>query len=374
MSEQLENLKNSIKKIKDKDFGIYFFTLDTKGNPTAGVATIYEHVKKLRELGYNAQILHDKDDYKFRENEDGIGLAEWLGDEYAELPHISIESQKLQVGPQDFVIIPEAFASVMKQTKDFPCKRVIFLQAYEYIFEMLEIGEGWEQFNIRDVITTNKNLTEYVRSVFRGTFTEEIPLAIPEYFKDSDKPKVPTIAMSARDKRELLKIVKIFYQKYPHYRFVTFRDMSGLPRKDFADELSKSFLSVWIDELSSFGTFPIESMKCNTPVIGKIPRMVPEWMGSVDENGNLNLNDNGIWTANLNSIPDVIATMVGLYLEDALPENIMNGMEEYKNKYDVETFEKTLSEVYGRLFDRRIVEFEMMCKNLEEKEVVSTEK
>ncbi len=374
MSEQLENLKNSIKKIKDKDFGIYFFTLDTKGNPTAGVATIYEHVKKLRELGYNAQILHDKDDYKFRENEDGIGLAEWLGDEYAELPHISIESQKLQVGPQDFVIIPEAFASVMKQTKDFPCKRVIFLQAYEYIFEMLEIGEGWEQFNIRDVITTNKNLTEYVRSVFRGTFTEEIPLAIPEYFKDSDKPKVPTIAMSARDKRELLKIVKIFYQKYPHYRFVTFRDMSGLPRKDFADELSKSFLSVWIDELSSFGTFPIESMKCNTPVIGKIPRMVPEWMGSVDENGNLNLNDNGIWTANLNSIPDVIATMVGLYLEDALPENIMNGMEEYKNKYDVETFEKTLSEVYGRLFDRRIVEFEMMCKNLEETEVVTTEK
>ena len=374
MSEQLENLKNSIKKIKDKDFGIYFFTLDTKGNPTAGVATIYEHVKKLRELGYNAQILHDKDDYKLREDENGIGLAEWLGDEYAELPHISIESQKLQVGPQDFVIIPEAFASVMKQTKDFPCKRVIFLQAYEYIFEMLEIGEGWEQFNIRDVITTNKNLTEYVRSVFRGTFTEEIPLAIPEYFKDSDKPKVPTIAMSARDKRELLKIVKIFYQKYPHYRFVTFRDMSGLPRKDFADELSKSFLSVWIDELSSFGTFPIESMKCNTPVIGKIPRMVPEWMGSVDENGNLNLNDNGIWTANLNSIPDVIATMVGLYLEDALPENIMNGMEEYKNKYDVETFEKTLSEVYGRLFDRRIVEFEMMCKNLEEKEVVSTEK
>ena len=374
MSEQLENLKNSIKKIKDKDFGIYFFTLDTKGNPTAGVATIYEHVKKLRELGYNAQILHDKDDYKLREDENGIGLAEWLGDEYAELPHISIESQKLQVGPQDFVIIPEAFASVMKQTKDFHCIRVVFLQAYEYIFEMLEIGEGWDQFNIRDVITTNKNLTDYVRTIFRGTFTEEIPLAIPEYFKDSDKPKVPTISMSARDKRELLKIVKIFYQKYPHYRFVTFRDMSGLPRKDFADELSKSFLSVWIDELSSFGTFPIESMKCNTPVIGKIPRMVPEWMGSVDENGNLNLNDNGIWTANLNSIPDVIATMVGLYLEDALPENIMNGMEEYKNKYDVETFEKTLSEVYGRLFDRRIVEFEMMCKNLEEKEVVTTEK
>ena len=243
MSEQLENLKNSIEKIKNKEFGIYFFTLDTKGNPTAGVATIYEHVKKLRGLGYNAQILHDKNDYKLREDENGMGIAEWLGEEYAKLPHISIESQQLQVGPQDFVVIPEAFASVMKQTKDFPCKRIIFLQAYEYIFEMLEIGEGWDQFNIRDVITTNKNLTDYVRSMFRGTFTEEIPIGIPKYFKDSDKPKIPTISMSARDKRELLKIVKIFYQKYPHYRFVTFRDMSGLPRKDFANELSKSFLS-----------------------------------------------------------------------------------------------------------------------------------
>jgi len=374
MSEQLENIKNSIEKIKNKDFGIYFFTLDTKGNPTAGVATIYEHTKKLRELGYNAQILHDKNDYKLREDEEGMGIAEWLGEEYATLPHISIESQQLQVGPQDFVIIPEAFASVMKQTKDFPCKRVIFLQSYEYIFEMLEIGEGWEQFNIRDVITTNKNLSDYAKSLFRGVNVDEIPIGIPDYFTNSDKPKVPTIAMSSRDKRELLKIVKIFYQKYPHYRFVTFRDMSGLPRKDFAKQLGESFVSVWLDELSGFGTFPIESMKCNTPVIGKIPRMVPEWMGTVDENGNLNLNDNGIWTANLNSIPDVVATMVGLYLEDALPENILNGMKEYQDKYTVETSEEILNEVYSKLFTNRTVELQTMVTKLQEQETVVTEK
>ena len=148
MSEQLENIKNSIEKIKSKNFGIYFFTIDTKGNPVAGVATIYEHVKTLRDLGYNAYILHDKNDYKLREDENGMGIAEWLGEEYATLPHVSIESQQLQVGPADFVVIPEAFASIIKQTVNFPSKRIVFLQAYEYIFEMLEIGEGWEQFGI----------------------------------------------------------------------------------------------------------------------------------------------------------------------------------------------------------------------------------
>ena len=368
MSEQLEKIKESIEKIENKNFGIYFFTIDTKGNPTAGVATIYEHVKKLRELGYNANILHDKNDYKIREDEEGMGIAEWLGEEYANLPHVSIESQKLQVGPSDFVVIPEAFASIIKQTVSFPCKRIVFLQSYEYIFEMLEIGEGWEQFGITDVITTNKSLSEYVQSVFRGLRTDIIPVGIPEYFKNSTEPKIPTIAMSARDKRELLKIVKIFYQKYPHYRFVTFRDMSGLPREMFAKELSKSFVSVWIDELSSFGTFPLESMRTKTPVIGKIPRMVPEWMGSVDQKGNLNLNDNGIWTPNLNSIPDIIATMVGLYLEDALPQNIMTGMSEWVNKYGEEDSNNAVTEVYDKIFKRRVVELESTLQQFEVKE------
>jgi hypothetical protein len=373
MSEQLDRIKSSIDKINNKDFGIYFFTIDTKGNPTAGVATIYEHVKQLRELGYNAQILHDKNDYKLSEDEEGMGIAEWLGEEYANLPHVSIESQQLQVGPSDFVIIPEAFASIIKQTANFPCKRIVFLQSYEYIFEMLEIGEGWEQFGIRDVITTNKNLSDYANSVFRGIRTDEVPVSIPSYFKNSDKPKIPTVAMVARDKRELLKIVKVFYQKYPHYRFVSFRDMAGLPRETFAKELSQSFLGVWVDELSSFGTFPLECMKSNTPVIGKIPRMIPEWMGSIDQNGNLNLNDNGIWTPNMNAIPDIIATMVGLYLEDALPQNIMEGMSEWENKYVEEESNEILSEVYDGIFKRRVVELETTYNQLQEKELITIE-
>ena len=374
MEEQINNINTAIKKIADKDFGIYFFTIDTKGNPIAGVATIYEHVKTLRGLGFNAQILHDKNDYKLYGDEENIGISDWLGEEYAKLPHISIESQQLQVGPADFVVIPEAFASVMKQTASFPCKRVIFLQSYEYIFEMLEIGENWQGFGITEVITTNQNLKNYAESIFKNIITEIVPIGIPDYFKDSKTPKIPTVALSSRDKREILKIVKIFFQKYPHYQFITFRDMSGLPREDFAKELSKSFLGVWVDELAGFGTFPIECMKSNTPVIGKIPRMVPEWMGSIDENGNLNLNENGVWTANLNAIPDIIGTMVGLFLEDALPQNILDVMKEYKNKYTEEESVQHVKEVYNRIFARRIVELQNSVKQAEEpKEETLTE-
>ena len=59
---QKQQIEGLLQKMHDKDFGLYFFTLDTKGNPTAGIANIYEHVKLLNELGYKAYILHEKND------------------------------------------------------------------------------------------------------------------------------------------------------------------------------------------------------------------------------------------------------------------------------------------------------------------------
>ena len=82
MSEQVEKVKvdEIISKLDNKDFGLYFFTLDTMGNPTAGIANIYEHAKVLNELGYNAYILHEKNDYRLYGNADGMGIADWLGE------------------------------------------------------------------------------------------------------------------------------------------------------------------------------------------------------------------------------------------------------------------------------------------------------
>jgi len=373
MSEQVENLKTALSKIKSKDFGIYFYTIDTKGNPVASVANIYEHVKVLNELGYRAYVLHQQNDYKLYEDENGMGIANWLGEEYANLPHASIEAQQLQVGPSDFLIIPEAFGGLIKETQNFPCKRIVLLQAYEYMLEDLGLGENWQQFGVNDVITTSNTQKEYVDSVFRGTNTHVLPVGIPDFFTTNEKPKKPIIAISAREKREILKLVKVFYQKYPHYKFITFRDMSGMARETFARELRDSFLGVWIDDISGFGTFPIECMKSNTPVVGKTPRMIPEWMGQTDENGTLQLKDNGVWTNNINSIPDIVATMVGLYLEGGIPQNITSGMEETASNYTMENLRKNVETTYTTIISQRQVELETLLTRAEEVETTKTE-
>jgi hypothetical protein len=347
-------IKDSIQGLKEKKFRIFFFVMDTKGNVVASLANIYEHARILRQLGYDAQILHEKSDY--------MSVVPILGDEYSDIPHVSADNQQLKVSSQDFIIIPEIFANVMEQTAKLPSKRIVFLQSYDYIFEMLMPGKNWAEYGITDVITTTQKQKEYVEDLFLNRVNAEvIPVSIPSYFKESDKPKKPIIAISTRDQRDLVKIYKRFYLKYPHLKWVSFRDMRGLPRETFASSLAESCLAIWVDEISSFGTFPVEAMKCNVPVLGLVPNMVPEWMAD----------KNGLWTHDSLAITDLAANYFQAWLEDSEPQEIFEEMEKIKNLYTVEQQTEKIKEVYGRIVENRINELKSTLPM--ELEMVETE-
>lgn len=340
MEDNLKNLiKDAVSNLEKKEFKIYFFVMDTKGNPVASLANIYEHAKLLRELGYDAQMLHEKSDYT------PVGTS--LGEEYAEIPHVSIDKQQLKVNTQDFIVIPEIFANVMEQTSKLPSKRIVFAQSYDYIFEMLMPGKNWADYGINTVITTSERQKEYVENLFsKRVQAEVVPVSIPSYFKVSDKPKKPIIAISTRDQRDLVKIYKAFYVKYPHLKWVSFRDMRGLPRETFAKSLAESCLAIWVDEVSSFGTFPVEAMKCGVPVLGKVPNMVPEWM----------TDKNGLWTHDNLVISDLAANYFQAWLEDGEPKELYEEMSKMNDSYTVEQQKVKIKEVYEKIITDRINE------------------
>jgi hypothetical protein len=348
-----KQIKETLENLDAKNFGIYYFILDTKGNPSAAIATIYEHVKVLNNLGYKAYILHEKNDYRIRANENGAGVADWLGEEYANLPHISLESQQLNVGAKDFIVIPEVFSNVMEQCKNFPSKRIVLCQSYEYIFELLPLGITWVDYGINDVITTSQKQADYVKQLFPNMNVHIIPVSIPEYFKPTDKMQKPIVSLFTRNQNDAHKIVKSFYAQYPIYRWVTFRELRSINNTSFAEAVAESCLAVWVDDIAGFGTFPIEAIESNTPVIGKIPNMIPEWMATKNEDGTLTLNENGVWTNDLLAIPELIATFLKLYLEDSIPENIINGMEASKGQYTRAKQEVKIQEVYSTLVEAR---------------------
>ena len=348
-TEQISKIKTSIDNLKEKKSRIYFLVQDTKGNAKASMAYIYRLALTLKNNGYNAIILHEKVDY--------TGVSTWLGEEYMEnLQHKPIEGENLEVSPEDLIIIPELFGFVMSQLTKMPCGKIVLCQAYDHILETLQPGATWTQLGFLKCIITSDYQKDLVEGLMRNISFDILQPYISETFEKQILPPNPIIAIHSREQRESINIIKSFYIKYPQYRWVTFRDMRGLSEQEFASVLKDSFLSVWIDETSSYGTFPLESMKVGVPVIGLTPNLVPTWMNE----------NNGVWVNNKIQILDFIADFLQNWLEDNVKQDLYTEMiktvENLPSKTDFET--KTV-ELFSGYINTRATSFEEQLSKLE---------
>jgi len=344
-----EKVLKSIEVLKNKQARIYFLTQDTKGNAKASVRFIYQVAKTLKDAGFNPIILHEKNDY--------AGVAKWLGEEYMNIPHRVIEGQNLEISPEDFLIVPEIFGFMMEQVKQLPCAKVVLAQSYAYIVETLQPGQNWAQYGFFKCLTTTTKQQEYVETVMRQSSFDIIKPLITDSFYPKNVPPMPIIGVHTKNQEDTINIIKTFYLKFPQYRWFTFRDLRGLSEKEFANSLRDCFVSVWIDDESGFGTFPLESMASEVPVIGKIPNIQPEWMND----------DNGVWITNKTMICDFIADYIQNWLEDniktELYENMKKTVENYTNKQE---FDSTVISLFENYLNVRADSFEQQISKTEE--------
>ena len=327
-----EKVQLSIQNLREKKARIYFFVQDTKGNAKASIRLIYQMADALKKDGFNPIMLHEKNDY--------VGVASWLGEEYMTLPHKAIEGQNLEISPEDFLIIPEIFGFIMEQVSKLPCAKIVLTQQYSNMLETLQPGQGWAQFGFYKCITTSNLQKDYIERVMRQSTFDIVKPYIGESFSPKPTPPMPIVAVHTKEQSDAVNLIKTFYLKFPQYRWFTFRDLRGLSEKDFAKSLKECFLSIWIDDKSGFGTFPLESMACGVPTIGKIPDLQPEWITE----------DNGIWVTDVTLMSDFIADFIQNWLEDGIKPELYDHMKEtvvkYQNKQEFETSVVNLFETF----------------------------
>ena len=257
-TEQIQKLEKSINNMKEKLSRIYFIVQDTKGNAKASVRYIYQMAMTLKKNGYNSIILHEKPEY--------YGVSEWLGEEYMTLEHRAIEGTSLEISPDDLIIIPEIYGFIMDQITKLPCGKIVLCQAFDHMFETLQPGQTWAQLGFYKVITTSNQQKELIEGVMRNVYVDVIEPYISDNFQKNKFPPKTIINIHTREHRDTTNLIKSFYAKFPQYRWITFRDLRGLSEEEFAEAMKDSFLSIWIDQSSSYGTFPLESMKMGIPV------------------------------------------------------------------------------------------------------------
>jgi hypothetical protein len=266
-----------------------------------------------------------------------------MGEEYSNLPHKSIEGEQLEISPEDFLIIPEIFGYVMDQVKQLPCAKIVITQQYAHMLETLNPGQSWGQFGFLKCITTNHKQKEYIERVMRQASIDVIKPYITDNFTPKSTPPLPIIGIHTKEQSDALNIIKTFYLKFPQYRWFTFRDLRGLSEKEFANSLKDCFVSVWIDDKSGFGTFPLESMKSNVPCIGKIPDLMPDWITE----------ENGIWITDQTLFADVIADFVQNWLEDNIKPELYEEIKKTARNFTKEEFEQNVINLFdGYLIQR----------------------
>jgi len=344
-------VEQSVKNLSEKKSRIYFLCQDTKGNAKAGVKMIYEMAMSLRKNGFNSIIMHEKNDYE--------GVSSWLGKEYMEIPHSSIENQDLKVSPEDFIIIPEVYGHVMEQVSQLSCGKIVLCQAYDHMLETLQPGNSWSTYNFVKCITTSEKQKDYINDIMSNVSFDIIQPFIGEEFSQKTLPSKPIVSIHTREQRDTMKIIKSFYLKYPQYRWITFRDMRGLTPSEFSDYLKDSFVSIWVDDTSGFGTYPLESMKSKTPVIGKVPNMKPEWLND----------ENGVWTYEQNNIHDILAEFIQNWLEDNINDDLyQHGIKTAESYSDKDKFDSTVVSLFELYMSQRKEVFESQLEKIKVEE------
>ena len=128
-------IEEQISKIDNKDFSLYFYVVDTKGVASGSLSYIYDIALGLKNMGYNVGMMHSEEEF--------VGVEEWLGKEYADLPHYNVEKKSVDISPSDILFIPEVYSNVMGATKKLPCQRVAILQSFEKLTEFIPFGATW---------------------------------------------------------------------------------------------------------------------------------------------------------------------------------------------------------------------------------------
>jgi glycosyltransferase involved in cell wall biosynthesis len=230
----------------------------------------------------------------------------------------------------------------------------MLIQQRSYIFENLQLGQKWSNYGFDMVITTTESTKKYILDYFPESLVFIIPPIISDIFKKSDKPQKPFIAISCRDRIKHKKIISEFYLKYPQLRWVNFKDMVQLTYEEFANSLKECMVSVWVDEDSTFGTFPLESMKCEVPVIGKIPNIEPDW-----------LNENGIWTYDVEKITELLGTYVLANIDGAeITDEVKQKFKDTLLPYDENITKNSITSIFTTLRNKRIESINILIQNL----------
>lgn len=144
---------------------IFYFCPDFP-QPSGGIKTLYRHVWRLNQLGFNASIVHQKAGFTLDWHRYAVPVT-WL-------------EQKPTFRPQDVLVFPEVMIHTIRHTSHFQAKRVVFALSWQPAYSRLKAGERWQDHGISQVLTKSPTVKKFL------AWSMEIEATLIPEFVDPD--------------------------------------------------------------------------------------------------------------------------------------------------------------------------------------------
>ena len=265
---------------------IYYYAIEAD-QPFGGIAVIYEHVEVLRNAGYDAWILHDRQGY----------VLNWLNKEDVPIRYLSEDST---FDSDDIVVIPSVCKSIIRSLENAAFRRFVICQNQFVAAADIAMIDAWRHLGISEVIVTQTKVSEFFKLAGWSDISL-IPCGIDRTkFKPSQK-KLQIAYMPRKMPFEAAAIMSYFKLFYPNLSWIPFIKLDNMHHDQVAVELGESDIFLALGHLESLGLPALEAMASGCLVAG------------FHGDGDLSLSEarnSALWVDNIYAAAKALGTLV----------------------------------------------------------------
>ena len=257
---------------------IFYFCPDIP-QPSGGVKTLYRHVDRLRQLGWEAYIVHQRRDF----------VLSWHG--YT-VPVLWLEDRP-SFGLDDLLVFPEVMSEQIRQTAGFRGQRIVIALSWAPAYARLRPGERWQDSGIRRVMTKSPLIKRYLE------WSMGIDVALIAEFVDPARywydpaAKAPQVAYLTRKDNSGALLQGILTRKHDRLAKLSWQPLREMSEEVYAQHLRQAshFLTTTTQE--GMHVSVLEAMACGCLVVGYAAVGGHDYMVGEGEGQNCLLVENG---------------------------------------------------------------------------------
>lgn len=165
--------------------GLIYYLIADHPEPSWGTGMLYEHVRLLREHGYDASVLHHQSPYR----------PNWRE---LEVPVRYLDEPGFEVSPADVVVVPEVLAA-SEAVRRHPWRRVIFVQGSFLIVWGLGGFPDYAAVGYEAAMAVLPHVAHVVGRHF-GLPAEVVPpFVAPYFFEEEPRPRERRVLFATKE-------------------------------------------------------------------------------------------------------------------------------------------------------------------------------